>query len=128
MGFRELRRKASAAEKAGRATAKLKFALHSRFSQSLAAIVFVLFSVSLSLLLRHRSKAVGVLLALLSVGGYQGVLLWARSVSRQGVLNPAIGAWLPDIIFGAVGLILFSLLDRTSTGSVKPRLPMTARD
>ena len=128
MGFRELRRKASAAEKAGRATAKLKFALHSRFSQSLAALVFVLFSVSLSLLLRHRSKAVGVLLALLSVGGYQGVLLWARSVSRQGVLNPAIGAWLPDIIFGAVGLILFSLLDRTSTGSVKPRLPMTARD
>ena len=128
MGVRELRRKASTAEGAGKATAKLKFALHSRFSQSLAAIVFVLFSVSLSLLLRHRSRAVGVLLALLSVGGYQGVLLWARSAARQGVIEPAIGAWLPDIIFGAVGLILFLLLDRTSTGSIKPRLPMTVRD
>ena len=122
MGFLELRRKARAAKNAGRASAKLKFALYSRFSQSLAALVFVLFSVPLSLLLRHRSKAVGILLALLSVGGYQGVLLWAKSSSRQAVISPTLGAWLPDIIFGVLGLALFFLLDRTGLRSVKSKL------
>jgi len=128
MGVRDLRTKASAADRAGKAAAKLKFAFHSRFSQSLAALVFVLFSVSLSLLLRHRSKAVGILLALLSVGGYQGVLLWAKSSARQGVLQPAIGAWLPDIIFGTLGLTLFLLLDRTGLRSIRSRLNIKSRD
>ena len=128
MGVRDLRTKASTADRAGKAAAKLKFAFHSRFSQSLAALVFVLFSVSLSLLLRHRSKAVGILLALLSVGGYQGVLLWAKSSARQGVLQPAIGAWLPDIIFGTLGLTLFLLLDRTGLRSIRSRLNIKSRD
>lgn len=128
MGVRELRKNAIAAEKAGKAAAKLKFAFHSRFSQSLAALVFVLFSVSLSLLLRHQSKAVGILLALISVGGYQGVLLWAKSSARQGVIQPTIGAWLPDLIFGVLGLALFLLLDKTGFRSIKSRLNPKSRD
>ncbi|MCF7890005.1 LptF/LptG family permease [Candidatus Bipolaricaulota bacterium] len=128
MGVRELRNNVIAAEKAGKAVAKLEFALHSRFSQSLAALVFVLFSVPLSLLLRHQSKAVGILLALLSVGGYQGVLLWAKSSARQGVLQPTLGAWLPDAIFGALGLILFLLLDKTGFRSIRSRLTSQSRD
>jgi len=128
MGARELLKNANAATRAGKAAAKLKFAFHSRFSQSLAALVFVLFSVSLSLLLRHRSKAVGILLALLSVGGYQGVLLWAKSSARQGALQPTLGAWLPDIIFGSLGLVLFLLLDRTGSISIKSRLSSRSRD
>ncbi|MFW6071740.1 MAG: LptF/LptG family permease [Candidatus Bipolaricaulota bacterium] len=128
MGARELYRNARAANKAGKAAAKLNFAFHSRFSQPLAALVFVLFSVSLSLLLRHQSKAVGVLFALLSVGGYQGVLLWAKSSARQGVTQPALGAWLPDIIFGAVGLGLFLLLDKTGVKSTGSRLSSLFQD
>lgn len=128
MGARELFKKAAAATRAGRAAAKLEFALHSRFSQSLAALVFVLFSVPFSLLLRHRSKAVGILLALISVGGYQGVLLWAKSSSRQAVIQPALGAWLPDIIFGTLGLILFLLLDQTVFKSIISQLNPGSRD
>ncbi|MBS3765221.1 LptF/LptG family permease [Candidatus Bipolaricaulota bacterium] len=128
MGVRELRRNAIAADRAGKAAAKLEFAFHSRFSQPLAALVFVLFSVSLSLLLRHQSRAVGILLALVSVGGYQGVLLWAKSSARQGVMEPALGAWLPDLIFGALGLILFLLLDKAGFRSIKTRLNPKSRD
>ncbi|MFB6290200.1 MAG: LptF/LptG family permease [Candidatus Bipolaricaulia bacterium] len=128
MGVLELRRNARAADKAGKAEAKLEFAFHSRFSQSLAALVFVLFSASLSLLLRHRSKAVGILLALLSVGGYQGVLLWAKSSARQGVIQPALGAWLPDIIFGSLGLVLFLLLDKTGFSSIRARFTSNSRE
>ena len=113
MGLVELWNQVNAAEKAGRAGSKLKFALHSRFSQPLAGLVFVLFSVPLSLILRHRSRAVGILLALISVGGYQGVLLWGQSTVRQGALQPFLGAWLPDMILGGIGLILFLALDNS---------------
>lgn len=113
MGLVELWNQVNAAEKAGRAGSKLKFALHSRFSQPLAGLVFVLFSVPLSLILRHRSRAVGILLALISVGGYQGVLLWGQSTVRQGALQPFLGAWLPDMILGGMGLILFLALDNS---------------
>ncbi len=122
MKLRELWVKARGARKAGKAAAKLEFALHSRFSQPLAGLVFVLFSVPLSLTLRHRSKAVGILLALLSVGGYQGVLLWAKSSARQNAIDPALGAWLPDIIFGSLGLLLFLALDRTVFTSFADKL------
>jgi len=111
MGIKELWIRSQAARKAGRAGDELTFAFHSRISQPLAGLVFVLFSAPLSLLLRHRSKAVGILLALVSVGGYQGVLLWAKSSVRRTGLNPVLGAWLPDVIFGLLGLLLFLLLD-----------------
>jgi len=111
MGIKELWIRSQAARKAGRAGDELTFAFHSRISQPLAGLVFVLFSAPLSLLLRHRSKAVGILLALVSVGGYQGVLLWAKSSVRRTGLNPVLGAWLPDAIFGLLGLLLFLLLD-----------------
>jgi len=113
MRLGDLWSQAIATEEAGKAGSKLKLALHSRFSQPLAGLVFVLFSAPLSLILRHRSRAVGVLLALLSVGGYQGVLLWGETTVRQGSLQPYLGAWLPDMIFGGIGLLLFLLLDNT---------------
>ncbi|MEF8799163.1 MAG: LptF/LptG family permease, partial [Candidatus Bipolaricaulota bacterium] len=127
MGLRELWVKYRAAEQAGKATAKLNLALHSRFSRPLAGLVFVLFSAPLSLLLRHRSKAVGIILALVSVGGYQGVLLWASSSARQTILQPATGAWLPNIIFGALGLILLFMLDKTGFSSPLIRLNLKTR-
>lgn len=115
MGLVELWNQVEAANKAGRPASQLKLTLHSRFSQPLAGLVFVLFSAPLSLLLRHRSRAVGILLALLSVGGYQGVLLWGQSTVRQNALPPYLGAWLPDMIFGGIGLLLFLALDRTGS-------------
>ncbi len=117
MGLVALWNRVRAAEEAGRAGSKLKLALYSRFSRPLAGLVFVLFSVPLSLMLRHRSRAVGILLALISVGGYQGVLLWGQSTVRQGALAPYLGAWLPDMIFGGVGVLLFLLLDNSGFSS-----------
>lgn len=122
MGARKLWRRSQAAKSSGRVAEELEFAFHARLSQPIAALVFVLFSAPLSLLLRHRSKAVGILLGLISVAGYQGVLLWAKSTVRRAGLEPVLGAWLPDIIFGVLGLILFIALDRTTFKRIGSRL------
>jgi len=122
MGLIQLWNQVRAAEGAGKADSKLKFALHSRIARPLAGLVFVLFSVPLSLILRHRSRAIGVLLALLSVGGYQGVLLWGQTAVRQGTLQPFLGAWTPNMILGGVGLLLFLSLDNPGLKSEISRL------
>lgn len=122
MGLAQLWNQVRAAEGAGKAGSKLQFALHSRFARPLAGLVFVLFSVPLSLILRHRSRAVGVLLALLSVGGYQGVLLWGQTTVRSNAMQPVLGAWLPNMILGGVGLLLFLALDNAGLKSEISRL------
>jgi len=122
MGLIQLWNQVRAAEGAGKADSKLKFALHSRFARPLAGLVFVLFSVPLSLILRHRSRAIGVLLALLSVGGYQGVLLWGQTTVRNNAMQPFLGAWLPNMLLGGVGLLLFFVLDNAGLKSEISRL------
>ena len=122
MGLIQLWNQVRAAEGAGKADSKLKFALHSRFARPLAGLVFVLFSVPLSLILRHRSRAIGVLLALLSVGGYQGVLLWGQTTVRNNAMQPFLGAWLPNMLLGGVGLLLFFALDNPGLKSEISRL------
>lgn len=109
----ELVQRIKRAQDSGLQTTNLRLALHTKFSLPLAGMVFALFSAPLSLLFRHRSRAVGIVLSIGLAGGYQGLLLWSRTLVNRANLSPIIGAWLPDVVFTVIGCILFVMLDRT---------------
>ncbi|MFP4646021.1 MAG: LptF/LptG family permease, partial [Candidatus Acetothermia bacterium] len=111
----ELRRQIRNAELGGLNVDDLKLALHTKLSLPLAALVFSLFAGPLSLLFRHRSRAVGILLSVVLAGGYQGLLLWIRTLVNQASFDPILGAWLPDLIFGGMGTVLFLALATITT-------------
>ena len=119
MGIGELRSRMAVLRRSGLPIDELVVESHLRGAIPLAAVVFVLFGGSASLLWGWRSRAVGVVVSLLLVGLFQGTLLWTQTLGRRGVLAPSLAAWIPDVLFGLVGLLLFLRLDRLGWGNLR---------
>jgi LPS export ABC transporter permease LptF len=113
MSLQELAERIRAFRAIGRAPDALLVEYHLKMAIPLASLVFALFGAPLSLLIGPRGRALGVILSVLLVLLYQGVLFWtAQILGNRGDLPPAAGAWLPNALFGLIGLILFLRADR----------------
>jgi LPS export ABC transporter permease LptG len=112
MGISELAQRIAVANETGQRADEYVVEAHLKGALPLATVVFVLLGGALSLAFNPRSRAAGVVLGLLLVGLFQGALWWTQTLGRRGAMNPALAAWLPDLILGAVGLFLFLRVDR----------------
>lgn len=83
--------------------APLIIEIHKKISYSFSSLVFVLIGVPLALMARRGGKAIGFGLSLLVIVAYYILLLGGEALAIKGVLFPALGIWLPNIIFGAIG-------------------------
>jgi lipopolysaccharide export LptBFGC system permease protein LptF len=122
MGIGELWKRVGQARANGQRVDEYLVEIHLKMALPLAAVIFVLLSGSLSLAFLPRGRAVGVVLGLLLVAVYQGVLWWTQTLGRRGVMNPALAAWLPDILFGVVGVLLFLRVDHLASRDVWSRV------
>ncbi|HCP32167.1 TPA: hypothetical protein DIT45_02845 [Candidatus Acetothermia bacterium] len=112
MGIGELRSRITLLRTSGLPAADLIVECHLKAAIPLATLVFVLFGGSTSLIFGWRSRAAGVVISLLLVGLFQGVLLWTQTLGRRGMIPPSLAAWIPNILFGLIGIFLFLRLDR----------------
>ena len=113
LSLSELAERIRAFRAIGRAPDALLVEYHLKMAIPLACLVFALFGAPLSLLIGPRGRALGVILSVLLVLLYQGMLFWtAQILGNRGDLPPAVGAWLPNALFGLVGLLLFLRADR----------------
>ena len=118
MTIGELRDQITLLRKSGAAVDDLIVEWNLKLAMPFATVVFVLFGGAASLLFGWRSRAVGVVISLLLVGLFQGTLLWTQTLGRRGIISPPLGAWLPDALFGAIGIVLFLQLDRLHHSSL----------
>jgi lipopolysaccharide export system permease protein len=95
---------------------------HSKLAIPLAGFIFALFGAPLSLIFSTRSRAAGIVLGVLLVGLFQGGLVWTSTLGRRGLIPPGLSAWLPNILFGGLGLFLFAVMDRASQLDLSERL------
>ena len=91
--------------------AKWVVELHNRYSTALASIIIVLVGLSLSMLFNLTSKSWGVILTFVLVVLYQGSSAWISALGKEYLINPVLASWLPDIIFGITGFVLFVFID-----------------
>ena len=107
MSLSELGERIAAFRETGRSADALIVQYHAKIAIPAACLVFALFGAPLALLLGPRGRAFGVILGVLLVLLYQGFYFWTGQIlGTRGDLPPAWGAWLPNVVFGAVGVIL----------------------
>jgi LPS export ABC transporter permease LptF/LPS export ABC transporter permease LptG len=80
--------------------------LHYRLALPVASLVLALVGIPLGLSTRKGGKAFGMLITILLVFIYYMIMAFGLSFSKQGRLNPALGLWLANLGFGAVGALM----------------------
>lgn len=106
----------------GMNSSSLEMEYHRKVAVPLASIVFVLLGASLSLIYGWKSRGTGIAISFIVVGAYQGFYVWMGSLGGGSVVAPWVAAWLPNILFGSVALLIFLRLDRLGSRSVLRRL------
>ncbi|OYD14854.1 hypothetical protein CH330_07365 [candidate division WOR-3 bacterium JGI_Cruoil_03_51_56] len=101
-----LRQSIERMRRAGKDVAKEEVEYHYRFSYSLVGFLVVLLGLPLSIQLRRGGVMFGLGLGLLVSFLYWGAIQTSRAYGTSHMISPALAAWLPDIVFGAVAVIL----------------------
>ncbi|HSV30810.1 MAG TPA: LptF/LptG family permease [Atribacteraceae bacterium] len=112
LSSRDLSRQIDILRQAGAATENYEVAYYLKMAIPFSAFVFLLFGMPLGIQRTRDPKALGVIVTVLMAFVYNMLLSITRSLGRGGVMEPWLAAWLPDILFGVLGLILFVTVDR----------------
>ncbi|MFC2095189.1 LptF/LptG family permease [Candidatus Bipolaricaulota bacterium] len=122
MGIGELMARIQRARESGLPTNVSVVELHQRFALPLSAVLFVLVGGVVSLMFGSKNRSTGIIIGLLIIGLYQGTYFGLQVLGRSGVMNPVVAAWIPNVLFGLIGLLLFALVDRLASRDMWNRL------
>ena len=85
---------------------------HRRLALATSCLVLALVGIPLGLSAKKGGKSSGFVLTILLVFAYYSASLVGVSLARQGKVSPAMGAWLPDIVFCLAGAFLLWRVER----------------
>lgn len=108
---KELREQLETYKKLGINTSNLLVELNQRYANALGALVIVLIGLPISLLFGLTSRSWSVILTFLIVVLYQGSGAWLSGMGKEGLMDPFLATWLPNIVFASVGFIMYILID-----------------
>ncbi|HYM91225.1 MAG TPA: LptF/LptG family permease [bacterium] len=103
MSLRELSGEISAARRRGADPRPFVLETHNRLAAAASSIVFALVGVPLSLRPHRSGPSIGMGLSILVLFAYYAVLIPSQLASEGRVLPPALAAWLPNGVVGALG-------------------------
>lgn len=108
MGFLELRRYIQGLEADGYEASKYKIDLYGKITFPLVNFIMVLVGIPFALKTgRHGGIAVGVGLSVVIAFSYWVVFAVTRSLGQAGMIPPVLSAAFPDILFFAVGTLMY---------------------
>ncbi|MCK5246154.1 LptF/LptG family permease [Candidatus Bipolaricaulota bacterium] len=122
MSIRELLARIERARTSGISINESIVELHQRFALPLSALLFVLVGGVVSLMFGSRNRSTGIIIGLLIIGLYQGTYFWMQALGRRGAMNPAMAAWIPNLLFGLIGLLLYLRVDKLASRDMWNRL------
>jgi lipopolysaccharide export system permease protein len=114
LSFTELRQALAKSKLGSKKHNKLLFELHRRFSLPFACIVLGFIAAPLSVQSRTASRLSGVIHGLLLFLLYYLFVSAAKTLGEGGNYPPAIGLWLPNVVFGVLAIVLWIKTARES--------------
>jgi len=106
MTIQELSKEVKKLKKEGINPAPLISEIHEKLTLAFSCLVFILMGIPLAIITRRREKSINIGIAILIIVVYYPLLIGCESLGIQGVINPALAIWIPNIIFGTLGSIL----------------------
>ena len=106
MTIRELKQEIEKLKSEGIDAAPLLTEINKKISLAFSSFVFILLGWPLAVITRRREKSINFSIALIIICIYYLLLLACETASLQGYLDPIIALWIPNILFGSLGLLL----------------------
>jgi lipopolysaccharide export system permease protein len=108
MGFRELGRFITSMERSGAEVNELRVERMLKIAIPITCIVILLFGAPLATSTQRGGTAYGVGLSLGTTVIFLMLIQLTKGIGGKGMIPADLAAWLPSIIFGIVGVILFA--------------------
>jgi len=106
MTINELRSEISRLKSEGIDPSPLITQINERLTLALSPIVFILLGAPLAIITRRREKSINIGLAILIIVAYYPLLIGCEALGIQGYVNPQIAMWIPNMLFGFIGMLL----------------------
>ena len=108
MGFRELGAFITSMERSGAEVNELRVERMLKIAIPITCIVILLFGAPLATSTQRGGAAYGVGLSLATTVVFLMLIQLTKGIGGKGMIPADLAAWLPSIIFGVVGVILFA--------------------
>lgn len=86
--------------------------IHKKNSIPVAAVVFVLIGASLGMLVKRSGASIGIGISIVFFMLYYLFLIGGESAGDRMILAPWLAMWLPNIVFGVLGIALIIYANR----------------
>lgn len=86
---------------------------HQKASLPWVSFIFATFAIPLGVRPHRASKSVGLGFSLVFILFYYVLMTVGMLLGEVGKLNPMLGAWLPNIVFGGLGVVLLIRASRS---------------
>jgi lipopolysaccharide export system permease protein len=106
MGYTELNRYVEALERSGGDGRQLRVDLALKIAVPFTCLIIAIFAAPLVVSAPRTGNAYGVAISLATAIVFLVLVQLSRTFGAGGVISPTLAAWLPNIVFGALGLYL----------------------
>jgi lipopolysaccharide export LptBFGC system permease protein LptF len=104
MNFLELDRYIRNLKQRGFNATKFQVEYYRKFALPLAALVLAMIAVPFGFMVGSRGAMTGIGVSLMITIAYKGTEPLFAKIGEAGLLEPALAAWAPDVIFALVGM------------------------
>ena len=91
---------------------KIQTEIHKRFAFPFACVVLGLVGIPFGAYRRKGNRSYGFVLCIIILFLYYVFLNFGETMAKRGILYPALGIWLPNVVLGIVGCYLLSVVNR----------------
>jgi LPS export ABC transporter permease LptG/LPS export ABC transporter permease LptF len=127
MTIPELQARAAELEREGQQSHGPRMEIHKKFSIPVACLVFGLIGLALGASNRRDGKLASFVIGVAVIFIYY-VLLWLGTAMAKGqMVPPWLAVWLPNIVLGAIGGLLFAWRDRAADRPIRIPIPQFAQ-
>jgi lipopolysaccharide export system permease protein len=108
MGFRDLSRFIAAMERSGGEVNELKVERMLKIAIPVTCIIIALFGAPLATSTQRGGAAYGIGVSLGTTVIFLMLIQLTKAVGGKGIVTPELAAWIPNIAFGLVGLVMMA--------------------